>query len=127
MRNRLVVLFFLVSFSGGLLQGSAFAGQGCLSDACHHELIEVRYLHGPLAAEMAGNKGCEICHQPAGEKCTPTKAGSFRTTGKDICATCHGRVTGTWHAQADVESRCLECHDPHGSETSPQMLRNSNK
>lgn len=122
MGNRLVLLVFLVSSLGGLLDGLALAGQGCLNGDCHLALTRVRYLHGPVAAEMAGAKGCEICHQPTGEKCTPPRGGSFRTR-KDICTTCHDKGTGSQHSQAEVESRCLSCHNPHGSETSLQMLR----
>jgi predicted CXXCH cytochrome family protein len=127
MRNQIILLLFLVSAMGGLREGSVLAGQGCLNGGCHNEMTRVRYLHGPVAAEMAGAKGCEICHRPIGDKCTPTKGGSFQTKVKNICTTCHGKGTGSQHTQTSVESRCLECHDPHGSETSPQLLRSRKK
>ena len=122
MRKRLIVLFFLVPVPGGWPGSPVLAGQGCLSGGCHHALTEVRYLHGPVAAELAGAKGCEICHQPTGPECTPARAGSFQT-GRDICTTCHDKGTGSQHSQAEVESKYLGCHDPHGSDSSPQMLR----
>jgi len=127
MRNYLVSFLFLVSAISGLRGVSFSAGQGCLNGDCHREMIRARYLHGPVAAEMAGAKGCEICHRPIGDKCTPTKGGSFQTAVKNICTTCHGKGTGSQHTQAAVESRCIECHDPHGSETSPQLLRSRKK
>jgi len=120
-------ILFVSILLGAILSGwqavSALAGQGCLSDGCHHDLTGARYLHGPVAAELAGVKGCEVCHLPTGPKCTATKGGSFQTRVKDICLTCHGPGTGSQHTQAEVQSKCLNCHNPHGSETSPQLLR----
>lgn len=127
MGNWLMILLFLVSALGGMREEFALADQGCLRNGCHQDLVKVKYLHGPVAAEMAGGKGCEICHQPAGATCTPSKAGIFRTRVKGICKTCHSKLTGSHHTQTDVEAKCLRCHDPHGSDTSPQMLRNGNK
>lgn len=102
---------------------AAVAAEGCLSGSCHRELTETKYLHGPVAAEMAGAQGCKMCHLPAGSSCTPGKGGQFTLKGKDICLTCHGKGTGTLHSQSQVEDKCLTCHVPHGSNSSPNMLR----
>jgi len=107
-------------FFGG---GPALAFQGCLRGACHQDLTKAKYLHGPVAAEMAGARACEICHQPAGPACTAAKGGIFKLKGKGLCLTCHDKGASTRHTQEQIESRCLACHDPHGSEISPQLLR----
>lgn len=99
------------------------AGQGCLSGACHQALAKPRYLHGPVAAEMAGAKACVMCHLPAGPACTATAKGRFTLKGKEICQACHTKGTGTQHSKSEVEGKCLKCHAPHGSETSRQFLR----
>jgi predicted CXXCH cytochrome family protein len=111
-------------FSG---TGMALASQGCLSGTCHQSLTKFRYLHGPLAAEMAGVKACVVCHEPAGPECTVTKGGIFKLKSKTLCLTCHDKGTGTQHTQEQVAAKCLACHDPHGSDSNPQLLRAKRK
>lgn len=113
---------FLVILLGLTGRGEA-AGSGCLSGGCHQSLTKTRYLHGPVAAEMAGAKACVMCHLPAGPACTATTKGSFKLKTKALCQTCHTKGTGTQHSQAEIESKCLKCHAPHGSETSRHFLR----
>lgn len=127
MLKRVFFLSLATVAAGGFVTGGAWALQGCLSGSCHQDLTKVRYLHGPLAAEMAGAKACVMCHQPAGAKCTAGKGGSFTLKSENLCQTCHDRGTGTQHSQSHVEAKCLLCHDPHGSEISPQMLRAGRK
>lgn len=122
MRNWLLGLVVVTAALCGWQEGVVLAGQNCLRNGCHHKLTAVRYLHGPVAAEIGGGQGCVVCHQPAGAECTPTRAGRFRTKGKDICTICHGKLTGSHHTRA-AGAKCLTCHDPHGSDTSPQLLR----
>jgi predicted CXXCH cytochrome family protein len=106
-----------------LLFPAAVAAEGCLNASCHQELTQVRYLHGPVAAELAGVDGCVMCHVPSGSSCTATRAGKFTIKQKDICFICHEKGAGTQHTESEVESKCLYCHVPHGSDLSPQMLR----
>jgi len=118
-----VVVLVLACVLGGFFWGGRAMAQECLSGSCHQALTKAKYIHGPVAAEMAGSKACVICHEPAGAKCTPTKGGVFKLKSKALCLTCHDKGTGSQHSQGLVESKCLSCHDPHGSETSPQLLR----
>ncbi|MBU0482381.1 MAG: hypothetical protein KKG47_14910 [Proteobacteria bacterium] len=111
-------LLFLVVF----FPSEVFA-KGCMTGSCHQALVRVKYLHGPVAAEMAGVKACEMCHVPAGAKCTAKTAGKFTLKGKDLCQACHTKGTGSQHSSDGVASKCLKCHSPHGSDSSPQMLR----
>jgi len=101
--------------------------KGCLNGSCHQDLTTVRYMHGPVAAEMAGVDACTMCHVPAGPKCSAKKGGKFRLKDRKLCTTCHEKGTGTQHSAKEIESKCLNCHDPHGSETSRQMLRAGKK
>lgn len=97
--------------------------KGCMNGGCHQELTKVKYMHGPVAAEMAGVNACEMCHVPAGAKCTSSKGGSYKVKSKGLCATCHVKGTGTQHSDKEIEAKCLKCHDPHGSDVSRHMLR----
>lgn len=117
----IVAAFFMVLF--GLSGPGEAASSVCLNGACHQTLTKTKYLHGPVAAELAGAKACVMCHLPAGESCTVTTKGSFKMRGKDICQACHTKGTGTQHSQSEIESKCLKCHAPHGSDSSRQFLR----
>ena len=110
----------LIWFSG---VGNCAAAKGCMSGACHQLFAGVKYMHGPIAAELAGAQGCVMCHVPTGVNCTSKHGGKFSLKKKGLCLACHDKGTGTQHSQVQVESKCLECHAPHGSELSPQLLR----
>lgn len=125
MLHRYFIRFFMPAIAVSLffIQVETAWAKGCLNGGCHQELTAVRYLHGPVAAEMAGVDGCGMCHLSAGAACTATSPGSFSLKGKLICQACHDKGTGSQHSQSQVESKCLNCHNPHGSETSSYMLR----
>lgn len=118
---RLLVATFVVTL--GLAGQGEAAPSACLNGSCHQGLTKSKYLHGPVAAEMAGAKACVMCHLPAGPACTAGGKGSFKLKGKDICLGCHTKGNGTQHSQSEIESKCLKCHAPHGSDTSRQFLR----
>lgn len=101
---------------------NAIAGT-CLTGDCHNGLTDQRYLHGPVAAEQAGAMGCIACHFPTEKKCTKTEKGVFKELAKStiMCQTCHAKGTDSLHSAKDLD--CLECHDPHGSNTSPIFKR----
>lgn len=105
------------------LDPGAVMAKGCLTGGCHQQLTQVQYVHGPVAAEMAGVDGCVMCHLPSGPSCTAAGAGHFTLREKDLCLICHEKGVGTQHTESEVEDKCLTCHLPHGSEVSPQMLR----
>ena len=107
-----------------LLAGNQALAATCLNGGCHQPLTSPRYLHGPVAAEMAGATGCVACHQPNGKPCSRSRAGEFtyEKKGKEMCLLCHGKDAATEHTA--TEKHCLRCHDPHGSAESPYLLRN---
>ncbi len=122
---KFAVVFRLALFLPTLFFSSASDAQakGCMAGGCHQKLANVKYMHGPVAAEMAGVKACEICHIPVGIKCSLKKAGKFKLNRKKLCQTCHVKGTGSQHSSGDIAAKCLKCHSPHGSDSSPQMLR----
>ena len=95
----------------------------CLTGNCHKPLTATKYLHGPIAAEMAGAKGCIACHIPAGKLCSKGNKGVFRplASGVKMCQICHSRGTGTQHSSKKIN--CLKCHDPHGSNKNAELKR----
>jgi len=106
-----------------VFSASVANAKNCLTGGCHQKLTEVRYMHGPVAAEMANVKACEMCHVRSGSACTSSKGGSYKLKGQDMCSMCHAQGTGTQHSEAGVNAKCLSCHNPHGSDSSPHMLR----
>ena len=112
----------VVCFLSFLLSGQVVA-TGCLTGGCHQKLASTKYIHGPVAAELAGGRGCIACHVPAGKKCAGNKGGSFKpmATSIKMCQLCHSWETGTQHTSKKVD--CLKCHNPHGSDTDPELKR----
>lgn len=95
----------------------------CLTGDCHKSLTAKKYLHGPIAAEMAGAQGCVTCHVPAGKPCSQGKKGAFKplSPASQMCKICHAQGTGTQHSTKKID--CLKCHDPHGSDKSSELKR----
>ncbi|GAB4335426.1 MAG: hypothetical protein Kow0089_05130 [Desulfobulbaceae bacterium] len=114
-------------FLGALLASIVLAGEteaaSCLTGSCHRELTAKKYVHGPVAAEQAGARGCVACHVPAGRACTAQRGGAFKplAPATRMCQTCHSRGTGTQHSIRRID--CLKCHDPHGSDKNPELKR----
>ena len=65
----IVPVFCLFSF----FLSSQIVAAGCLTDQCHQNLAATKYIHGPVAAELAGGMGCVACHVPAGKNAPPAK------------------------------------------------------
>lgn len=105
-----------------IVSAQAQAGT-CLTGGCHSALTMKKYLHGPVAAEGMGAKGCVACHIPAGQSCTQNKGGRFKPlqAAAQMCQSCHSRGTGTQHSVKKID--CLKCHDPHGSDSNPELKR----
>lgn len=105
------------------LPAASHAAASCLAGNCHKPLTETKYLHGPVAAELAGARGCETCHIPAGQPCAADAKGTFKSLPEaaQMCSLCHDRGTGTQHSTESIN--CLQCHNPHGSDKTPTLQR----
>lgn len=104
------------------LAGLAWAGS-CVDKGCHADVLDFKYLHGPLAAESVGGQGCVSCHVPAGAPCSEKKGGVFKfVDAKDaLCGHCHDRSESPVHLSA--KEACLNCHTSHGSDTSATFVK----
>jgi putative hemolysin len=123
MRDQLFRGCFFMVFMGcftGAVDGAVV--NGCFTGGCHQELTRVKYMHGPIAAEMSGGNGCIMCHVPSGAECSESRAGSYKIKTDGLCIACHDKGTSSLHSDKEVEAKCLMCHDPHGSEVSRYML-----
>jgi hypothetical protein len=124
MRSELVFAFFLPFCVGIFSLGvTNVAAQGCMAGGCHPGLAGAKYLHGPVAAEMAGANGCEMCHLASGVKCAVGRGGIFKLKNTGLCVACHAKGAGTKHSAKETEAKCLRCHVPHGSDRSRHLLR----
>jgi len=114
---------FLVIAACLLLSPKPALPASCVDGGCHQGISSARYVHGPVAVERFGQKGCVLCHVPAGPACTDARGGAFtlKSDPKQICTGCHDAGNGTRHT--GTQGACLSCHDPHGSDSSAHFLR----
>lgn len=92
--------------------------RSCTSSECHPEIIQHKYLHGPLTLGE-----CTVCHAPL-----PGNEHKFRYLNSEakMCVTCHRPVnTGSFPHEPVAEGKCIECHDPHGSEAQAHIRKSS--
>jgi len=119
-----VKISITTAFTAAVLFASQVQAASCLTGGCHEQMVSKKYLHGPIAAEQADVMGCKACHIPAGKECSIDQAGTFKPLAPSItmCQTCHAKGNDTLHSAEELD--CLQCHDPHGSDTSPVFERN---
>jgi len=122
MQTKTAAIAVLILISASFQAGTGWSAT-CLTGSCHRELATLKYLHGPVAAEQMGGKGCVACHVPAGAPCSQGRKGVFRKLAPSIqmCEVCHSRGTGTQHSNQKID--CLKCHDPHGSDRDQEFSR----
>ena len=89
----------------------------CTTGGCHAETLDHKYQHGPTAVF-----DCRACHDDHDEA-----AHTFvlKFEGRGLCDFCHIDKTGTEGPVVHEplgEGKCLECHDPHGSEHRKMLI-----
>lgn len=114
----LMILFLAVVLPAGHVRAAT-----CLTGGCHSDLAAKKYLHGPVAAEQIGGQGCIACHIPNGELCSSARGGHFGPlpAAVEMCRFCHSQGSSTAHTAENRD--CLGCHDPHGADSGPDLLR----
>lgn len=118
-------LLITTTFMTVILGAAQLQASTCLTGGCHDQIISHKYIHGPVAAEQAGVMGCVTCHIPGEKKCSANSAGNFKpmADSSTMCQMCHSKGNDTLHSAENID--CLQCHDPHGSETSAVFERKS--
>lgn len=100
-------------------QGVPAAGQSCTTSECHTGIVSHSVQHKADAAP------CAACHLQVGD--AAAHKFSFIGTPEQMCIKCH-QLPAKAHSHLPVtEGKCLQCHDPHGSEHRAQLLGDPNR
>jgi predicted CXXCH cytochrome family protein len=84
------------------------------ANECHKDILGHKVMHGPVQSD------CAACHIQTGNAKDHTFA--FVVPREELCIRCHALPhESSTHAPVK-EGKCLECHDPHGSEH-PRALK----
>lgn len=87
---------------------------------CHPHKAEKKFIHIPVK-----NGECTSCHKPTGQKHPRFKKEAFVLTDKGkagLCNECHDRKDTKKHVHPPVASGdCIDCHDPHQSDSKFQL------
>jgi predicted CXXCH cytochrome family protein len=75
---------------------------------CHKEILGHKVMHGPA------NSDCGACHVQIGDP--KDHKFSFVVEREALCTRCHTLPHQNVMHKPVAEGRCMECHDPHGSE-----------
>lgn len=89
------------------------ASRGCATE-CHKEIVNRKVPHGPAQSD------CSVCHVQVGS--TKDHKFSFILPREDLCKRCHEMPHKQVLHKPVAEGKCLDCHDPHGSDH-PRVLR----
>ncbi len=83
-------------------------GTSCTTAECHQPIVNHTVRHNPAGTD------CSACHVQVGE--VAAHKFSLVATAEQLCLKCHQLPTQKHNHAPVVEGKCMECHDPHGSE-----------
>lgn len=118
--NIFIINLFL--WANGEINTQPLANPNCLTSACHSELIEKKFLHGPVKS-----KGCTICHEVVNGEAQNLNLKNHPAVKKlsmieinQKCFVCHDEYKNKLSAAKFVHSAiekksCTGCHNPHQS------------
>lgn len=86
---------------------------------CHGDITGRKHMHGPVQSD------CGVCHVQTGDP--KDHSFSFIVARDQICARCHVLPHEEVMHLPVREGRCLECHDPHGSDHPRSLLADPKK
>ena len=94
-------------------------GQSCTTSECHVPIAKHTVRHSQTAAD------CTACHLQVGD--AATHKFSFPVSKEELCLKCH-QLPAEAHTHAPVkDGKCMECHDPHGSENKAELRGDPNR
>ncbi len=96
------------------------AALSCITAACHAEINQVKYVHGPVAEGE-----CSQCHGENPGHIKNPKNNKFKMIDNvsEKCYACHDTFAVKQFIHSPVEEgECTSCHNPHGSDYKFQML-----
>ncbi|HDZ84405.1 MAG TPA: hypothetical protein ENH45_04215, partial [Nitrospirae bacterium] len=85
----------------------------CITSKCHATMKEVKYVHGPVAADE-----CIVCHGESPKHAANPKKNKFAKIDnvQSKCFECHDPFPKKKFTHTPVEEgECIACHSPHGS------------
>ncbi len=87
--------------------GDIELGPSCVTSECHGDVMEDRFLHGPV------NLGqCEMCHVPIDDR----HEFQMAEAGTELCMMCHEPEEQKDYIHGPFQSDCTQCHNPHGED-----------
>lgn len=90
----------------------------CIAE-CHQPIIKHSVRH------VSRDADCSVCHLPVGAAADHKFA--FPVAREDLCVKCH-HLAMEKHTHLPVtEGKCMDCHDPHGSEHVAQLVADPNR
>jgi len=116
---KITILSCLMILSCQVLIANSFA-ETCSTTDCHGDLLELTYSHSPVAEE-----DCSSCHEQVQEQHPLEKGNSFQLveSSAKLCYQCHDKFGRKLTVHSPVaDGDCLECHNPHGSNSGPNLL-----
>jgi predicted CXXCH cytochrome family protein len=85
----------------------------CVDAECHPEFKESKYEHSPVIL----NK-CDACHETIENR----HVFKMVSTGEALCVFCHKLNLKSFIHDPVAKGKCIECHNPHGSDF-PYLLK----
>ncbi len=122
----LAVWLAMVSAAHGQVAGApkqtplvaAVDARTCTTE-CHQPIANRSVRHSQTAAD------CFACHLQIGE--VAAHKFSFPVAKEELCIKCH-QLPKEAHSHAPVrDGKCMDCHDPHGSEHKAELKLNPNR
>ncbi len=94
------------------------ASRTCAGE-CHKEILNHKVMHGPVQSD------CGACHVGTGDP--KDHKFSYIVPKAELCVRCHVLPHETSMHQPVKEGKCMECHNPHGSEHAKVLVADPQK